>query len=271
MLEIPFSNPGIRHVSSLVVIDIRRWDPFTALLAAFIATIAHTTDAAAGVFKEPYKVYKERHDNQPTDPSKHSEESDHQIKEGDDASVLLRDSTGHKQTTSLAMVTASATSAGRILTKYAKGILVDMPLAATEGMRAVPRLYNEDTKPHSKITGFRSGMSVAGEVFRQDTYEAITDIFVYTYKGKKMEGPKGVVAGLGKGLTSMTAKTASATVGLFAYPAQGLYRSVHNSIHNKTRKKIEKAKELEGEWLLNNLDPAEDLTYVDADFQTLCS
>jgi hypothetical protein len=62
------------------------------------------------------------------------------------------------------MVGASAMSIPKLYGFMLKGFLVDTPLAVTEGLRATPRLYGEEVKDHEPITGFRSGMRVAGSV-----------------------------------------------------------------------------------------------------------
>lgn len=45
-----------------------------------------------------------------------------------------------------------------------KGGMVDVPLALAEGFRNVPRLWGENVKEQEKITGWKSGATVAGKV-----------------------------------------------------------------------------------------------------------
>ena len=87
--------------------------------------------------------------------------------------------------------------------------------------------------------------------FSHGLYEGFTDIFVYTYAGKKKEGSVGVAKGLMKGLTSLTVKTGAATVGLVAYPNQGIYRSIRARSRKKIARQIMDARWAETECAVN--------------------
>jgi CheY-like chemotaxis protein len=55
-----------------------------------------------------------------------------------------------------------------------------------------------------------------------------------------------------RGFVNLTMKTGAGTLGLIAYPCQGVYRSIHAAMHTRARKAIEQAKLKEGEWLVEN-------------------
>ncbi|KAJ9134138.1 sterol glucosyltransferase protein [Pleurostoma richardsiae] len=255
------------HETRPVVIDNERWDPFTAVSSASISTIAQMGQATAGVFLRPYEKLRQTSSSEattsrqigsapeptksPSAPSSISSTSltaPSEKSTGTAKTARLEAEQGNGRLESVAA--ASANSAGRFVASSAKGVLVDIPLSAAEGLRAVPRLYGGDVTAHGKITGFKSGVEVAGEVFGHGMYEALTDIVAYTYKGKREEGPRGVAKGLAKGMTSMVTKASAATIGLVAYPAKGLQRSIHARVKHGTRNSIEEAKKLEGEWLV---------------------
>jgi hypothetical protein len=80
-------------------------------------------------------------------------------------------------------------------------------------------------------------------------YEGFTDIFVQTYRGTKMEGAIGATKALGKVLVSLSMKTTAGVVGLVAYPAQGIAKSLRAAVKSSVKERIAEAKVLEGEWL----------------------
>jgi hypothetical protein len=218
--------------------------------------MAHAT---AGIFVKPYDAVKHNHarTHSPSD----SESSDTHRPKSDIKG---------KSTTAKHVVEASSKSFGKLVATSTKGILVDIPIAVTEGLRAVPHLYGEDVKQRRPITGFRSGAAVAGKNFCHGMYEAITDVVVYTYHGKREEQALGAAKGLGKGILSLVTKATASTLGLITYPAQGLQREIHSAVMTKTPKMIEESMRVEGDWLLQR-DPAseDELLALIADFKTI--
>jgi hypothetical protein len=173
----------------------------------------------------------------------------------DDSSNHRPENSSHgssKLKSARAMAGASANSAGKALVRSSKGVLVDIPLAATEGLRAVPRLYQRRGADLGEVKDLKSGVVIAGKNFGYGIYEGFTDIFIETYHGKKKEGAMGAAKGLGKGLVSFATKTSSGVVGLIAYPGQGAVKSIHASVKSSRRKYIVEAKLQEGKWLINN-------------------
>jgi hypothetical protein len=104
---------------------------------------------------------------------------------------------------------ASAKSMGKAVGHSYKGMLIDMPLAASEGLRAVPRLYGDEVKSHGDVRDWKSGAMFAGKNFAQGMTEGLSDLFVQPYKGGRQEGAKGVMKGLAKGTLGATTKVSS--------------------------------------------------------------
>ncbi|GME65229.1 putative sterol glucosyltransferase [Neofusicoccum parvum] len=150
--------------------------------------------------------------------------------------------------TASAMALASATSLGRVLLTTARGALVDIPLAAAEGMRAVPRFY-APVRDHGRVTNVRSGFAVAGRTLGHGVCEGVGDVFVETWRGKRAEGAVGVAKGLGKGVVSLGMKTGAGVVGVLAYPGLGVCRSVRGVVRRAVRRGVEGARWVEGEWM----------------------
>ncbi|KAH0397816.1 hypothetical protein KCU89_g7883, partial [Aureobasidium melanogenum] len=91
--------------------------------------------------------------------------------------------------------------------------MLDVPLAAVEGMWALPRLHGDTGYQHNTVADWESGGSVAAKSFIHGAHEGITDIFIKTYTGKKTAGAKGVAKGLSTGLVNMTMKTGAVEPG----------------------------------------------------------
>ena len=103
----------------------------------------------------------------------------------------------------------SAKSLGKVVGYWYKGMLVDMPLAASEGLRAVPRLYGDEVKEHGNVQDWKSGATVAGKNFVHGMVDGVSDLVMQPYQGGQQEGVKGVVKGLAKGTLGMTTKVSS--------------------------------------------------------------
>jgi hypothetical protein len=264
-----------RYKPKQIIIDNRRWDPITAVSSASIATAAHMADVTVGIFSRPYEEYRRRKARStcsdlspspsvqpfPHDPRQEtaikdeiSSHSSDNLPRSHSRPIHGSDSKRKRRSTAAAMVGASANSVVRFAASSSKGILVDIPLAATEGMRAMPRIYQQDRKDHGHVKGVKSGVVVAGKNFGHCMYEGFTDIFIETAHGKKEQGAIGAVKGLGKGLVSMATKISAGVIGLVAYPGQGVHKSIRTAMHSSTTKSIVEAKLQEGNWMMSTDD-----------------
>ncbi|KAM0286499.1 hypothetical protein ACHAQH_000926 [Verticillium albo-atrum] len=241
------------YESKPFTIDIQRWDPITAISAASVSTLADMGQATARLAYERISEARHSSTSRQQSPAGGSRASDPSNKPPPSTAV------------------ATSARAGKIVTSVAKGVLVSIPLAATEGLRAVPRLYGEDVKRHADVRDFKSGAAVAGREFRDGIAGAATDIVTYTYRGKRDEGTLGVAKGLAKGVVSLATKTGAAVGGLVAYPVQGAYRGIRATVRSTTRESIEIAKRAEGDWLVEQESKASraDNAVIVADFESL--
>lgn len=103
---------------------------------------------------------------------------------------------------------------------FSKGMLLDMPMAATEGLRAVPKLYGKEVSERPHITDWKSGAVVAGTNFHQGVVGGFTDLIREPIDGGRQEGALGVAKGVGKGLVGMTTKVTS---GMFWFASYKRY------------------------------------------------
>ena len=141
-------------------------------------------------------------------------------------------------------------SFGKFNGRMFQGMVVDLPLAAAEGFRAVPKLYGEEVKSHGEITDAASGFTVAGKSFIKDITDGMTGIYLKPMQGAKEEGALGFAKGAGKGIIGLTTKTTSAAIGIVAYPGQGISKSLIAPFKSTTKKTIMAQRHLEGEHAL---------------------
>lgn len=254
----------------------RRWDPVTAMASAYLGMATDIIQAQVGMFTKPYEEYKKAqaqnksHKIENESRNKQSSEiSDSQsLQGGNDAtsrasSMHSTNTYNKKSDTAGLMARASGKSAGKMLVATGKGTFVDVPLAMADGMRAMPSLYGGKVRDYGKVTGWKSGMAVGGKAFGLGIVDGLADLVVQPYKGGRKEGALGVAKGIGKGTVNMISKISGGAVGVWAYPAQGIAKSISNAVHTTSKKEIEVAKREEGAWLL------QEGRLTDADMRTM--
>ncbi|KAJ7489441.1 putative sterol glucosyltransferase [Mycena latifolia] len=243
-----------RHDTKRIAIENRRWDPVTGFSSAMIGTATDIVDATAGIFLKPYEELKRGNPSAPPSPGPSTSDNRPPSYEKDDRgegrAVISTPGSRSGVHTAGAMVAASGKSVGKVVSTYFRGTMVDIPLAVTEGLRVMPKLYGEEPKDYGEIKGWKSGAVVAGKTFAHGMSEGLTDLFVQPYKGARDEGAWGMAKGVGKGAIGLTAKVGSGALGLVTYPSQGIYKSILAASHSKTRKGIQNLRHVEGEWLL---------------------
>jgi hypothetical protein len=162
------------------------------------------------------------------------------------------------------MAAASAKKLGRVYMGVFKGLGVDIPLACAEGFRAVPKLYGEEVKDHGDVKDWSSGVEVAGKNFANGIVDGVTGLWTKPYEEGKSNGALGVAKGVGKGLLGFGSGVASASLGLLAYPGQGMCKSIRYAAKSQTRRKIKASKIKEGEHLVKFISEADVLTVLNS-------
>lgn len=190
-----------------MIIQARRWDPITGTTSAAIGTGTDIARATTDIFTKPYQEFNRakgqsrpstcRSTSQTTTPTPTPTADSQNSAEGSSSMDSNRDPRSNWDTTGAA-ITASAKGVGRIVRSYYKGVLVDIPLATTEGLRAVPRLYGEDVEQYD-VRDWRTGARTGGRNFAHGMTNGFTDIFRQPYKGAVEEGPLGIAKGFFKG------------------------------------------------------------------------
>ncbi|KAF2124318.1 glycosyltransferase family 1 protein [Dothidotthia symphoricarpi CBS 119687] len=211
------------HETYSTSIQNNRWDPITSTSSASVSVVSNMTNATTGMFLDPYVE-------------------------------LKRSSSENSKSTVVAgkMAAATAKGFGKFNKAFFKGTIVDIPFAAAEGFRAIPKLYGEEVQNHGEVKDWSSGFEVAGKNFAHGMVDGVSDLFKRPYQDAKEEGVLGFVKGVGKGTVGFATKTTSAAIGIVAYPGEGICKSIRHAAKSQTRKKIKMRRMAEGQYLAEN-------------------
>lgn len=201
-----------RHETKETFIENHRWDPVTSTASATLGVGSDMLSATTGIFTRPVKEYQRHRQHQP-------------IPNGADGPELSRPSSGssHSQARSQSptpsnhssmkvagkMALASASGVGDFFKAHGRGFFLNLPLATTEGLRNMPRLYGEEVPENERIKDWKSGALVGGKNFVAGMAGGMTDLFVQPYLGAREEGVTGAAKGLAKGMAGVATKTLS--------------------------------------------------------------
>ncbi|KAJ5421323.1 Glycosyl transferase family 28 [Penicillium cf. griseofulvum] len=253
------------HLVNPIIIEHRRWDPITAMLAAATTTGSTMLLSTADMIYNPYKEYKRGRSPNPSArdsqamalPSRpfSREPSSTRISAADNtnphnyrsASVEPGAETGPDRRRNGFYVAGSMAGAtmkgfGKFTGSYFKGVVVDIPHAAAEGFRQVPRMYGETPKDYGAIQDWKSGAIVGGRNFVDGMTDGFTGLFTQPVNGAREEGALGAVKGFAKGTIGLASKVPSAGIGLVAYPFQGITKSIEAAFRSQSRKAMVKAR-----------------------------
>lgn len=221
-----------------------RWDPVTSTASACFGILGDMGAAAKNMVADPYKELK-------------NSKSEQSASDPKGMAVAGR------------MAGGVAKNAGRLVAAFYKGVVVDLPLATTEGFRNVPKLYGEDVKDYGHVTGVVSGFQVGAKNFVYGLADGISDPYKQTYESGKSEGTFGYVKGFGKGMAGLISKSSAAVIGIVAYPGDGICKSIRSLAKKKTGRYIQAQKTAESEWLTSMPGSKTDRLAIVQTFETL--
>ncbi|KAG6356330.1 hypothetical protein INS49_015718 [Diaporthe citri] len=147
--------------------------------------------------------------------------------------------------TSTTVALGVASGVGSFFHNFAKGNLIDMLLAFTEGMRNAPRLYGGKVANHGPATGWKSGFVESGKNFGTGIGQGVAGVVQEPVRGAQQDGAVGAIKGIGRGLLGLGTGVSAAAMGIVAYPGWGVYQSIDRSLHTKTRDRIVAARKAE--------------------------
>lgn len=145
---------------------------------------------------------------------------------------------------------ASAKSIGMFAPTAIKGAAADIPYAIAEGLRTMPRYYNDKVRDHGSVVDIQSGAIVAGKTFAWGLVDGLSGVVTLPYAGARKEGPIGAAKGFGKAIASLVTKSGAGLVGVVAYPSMGIAKSLRGAVYSGTQKQIANERSKEGKWLM---------------------
>ena len=254
------------YSSHPITISNERWDPVTSTFSASTRVVADMHTKTLGMFVDPYTELRRSQTANAAAVASSSQLSS-SASSLSNTNVTLHHQSGIK--TAGKMAGASVKSFGKMYMGMVKGMVVDIPFAAAEGFRAVPRLYGEEVQDHGEVNDWKSGMIVAGKSFTYGISDGVSDLFVKPMQDAKKDGALGFVKGVGKGSLGFTSKTASALIGLAAYPGQGICKSIRHAVNSTCRTRVKAQRHFEGEFLARNRGGAQTEERVLSTFEGL--
>ncbi|PYH96612.1 sterol glucosyltransferase [Aspergillus ellipticus CBS 707.79] len=251
------------HDINPIYIENRRWDPLTGVLSASTSTGSHMLKSTGEMIYKPYKEYRRgRAPNPPEESSRHSLPLPPSLASpASDTNKRLEVTRQHSEpgvsrvnsdrsqislTTMGNMAGASLKGFGKFTGTYFKGVVVDIPHAAAEGFRQVPRLYGEEPKNYGTVRDWKSGAAMGGRNFVDGMTDGLTGFFTQPIKGAREDGALGAVKGFAKGTLGLATKLPSAGIGLVAYPFHGITKTIEAAVRSKTKKIIVNARLRDG-------------------------
>ncbi|KAJ5176202.1 Sterol 3-beta-glucosyltransferase [Penicillium canariense] len=221
-----------------IIIENRRWDPLTGVLAAATSTGSNMLQSTGEMFYNPYKEFKRSRTGRLSEGGSSSSQAFMNSPRSDQSQSPFE--------TAGNMAGATLQGFGKFSATYLRGVIVDIPHAAAEGFRRAPQLYGEKPKDYGHVHDWKSGAIVGGKNFVGGMTSGVAGMFTHPLKGLMEEGSAGAVKGLARGAMGMATKMPSAGIGLMAYPFHGISKSIEAAFRTKTPKAIVSARLREG-------------------------
>ncbi|KYK61757.1 UDP-glucose,sterol transferase [Drechmeria coniospora] len=135
----------------------------------------------------------------------------------------------------------------------------DLMLALAQGFHNAPRLYGDPTvRRPTRITGFHSGLVASHREFVYGLYDGVTGVVRFPVRGARSNGAKGLVKGIGMGLTGLVLKSTSAFIGPVGFTLQGVVKQMER--RNRPDGFIRRARITQGQRESQGLTDAERTT-----------
>lgn len=246
--------------TKVIDIEVRRWEPVTAMSSTLIVTTAGMASSATDIVVKPIQALKRPPMNLVEGSSSSSSSSSIPSMDttandpfGRTAAIDLPPAPSSSSSTTDnskrfgGAAIEAASGLGGFFHHLTKGMLNDMPLAVAEGMRNAPRLYGGEVYEPGIVKDWQSGVVVAAKNFGHGIVEGIGGVVTIPLKERREYGAVGAARGFGTGLLNLVTKNASGAVGLFAFTSQGLYKSIYTATHGSTRTIVRELRIIESE------------------------
>lgn len=178
-----------------IIIETRRWDPLTGVLAAVLGATTDVARAAVRAVKQPVRTLSRR--------DQHDQRDELNSIELGPTNFYIRP----KESRSCVAVTKSAALAFVLglgtLVKAVATAIVEIPFAFTEGLWQFPRLWGHQVRDFGVIRDWKAGLATWLQVLVFAFYDGLTGLFVQPYLGAKEDGPLGVFKGIAKAIANL--------------------------------------------------------------------
>ncbi|KAM5381425.1 hypothetical protein ACJA88_004500 [Fusarium oxysporum] len=178
-----------------IIIETRRWDPLTGVLAAVLGATTDVARAAVRAVKQPVRTLSRR--------DQHDQRDELNSIELGATNFYIRP----KESRSCVAVTKSAALAFVLglgtLVKAVATAIVEIPFAFTEGLWQFPRLWGHQVRDFGVIRDWKAGLATWLLVLGFAFYDGLTGLFVQPYRGAKEDGPLGVFKGIAKAIANL--------------------------------------------------------------------
>lgn len=236
-----------RHMPNPILIQNSRQDPITGTAAAIVGTYAGMAGSAVDIVAKPVAALRAPKSREPVSdaaPPRPGQTPPTSSTPAQASQLATPQSNGSRgsgrgcMSTSGTIAHGVASGVGSFFHNFAKGNLIDMPLAFTEGMRNAPRLYGGKVADYGPVTNWKSGLVVSGKNFGNGIGKGVAGVVQEPVRGAQQDGALGALKGMGRGLAGLATGVSGAAMGIVAYPGWGIYQSINRSLHTKTRDRI---------------------------------
>ncbi|KAI0891895.1 glycosyltransferase family 1 protein [Annulohypoxylon nitens] len=245
------------HKPNKIDIENRRWDPITGVSSAVVGTYSGVVSAATNIINNPINAYQKAMATQGVVPksiepfSHHPSDSPLDIHQRhSEEGKNLQKHTRSCLTIGGTMALGVAAGVGSVVGNASKGYFIDIPLALTEGIRNLPRLYGGQVRDYGRVKDWKSGLIVSGKSLGYGIGQGLFDVSYGPVQGMRAEGALGGIKGLGKGLLGLGINLSVGILGIVAYPSYGAYKSFRGALHTQTRDRIIAARQAKAKYEL---------------------
>ncbi|KAH8202508.1 hypothetical protein TruAng_003316 [Truncatella angustata] len=207
------------HHTNSIIIETRRWDPVSASTSAAMTMSADLVRDTVNIVKMPVQAYQKSRTkldaaSTAADSSLpaeiHPPHSTNRSSVGSSGVPIPYTTNSRNCMSAIGLATsASIGGVGKLVGHCTRATYVDVPLAITEGLRAVPKFYGGAVRDYGHVTDWKSGFSKAGKHMVFGIADGLVDLCMEPVVGGRKEGGLGVMKGVGKGLVSITTKVSS--------------------------------------------------------------
>ncbi|KAL0264499.1 hypothetical protein SLS55_000449 [Diplodia seriata] len=245
------------------------WDPVTGVLSPVMGTVTTMMMGVADLPIETLKALRihpdmrKKTNSNPTGSSSGGASSS-ALNRTDSSGPLTpgTSESGRTDTEHTSFSVESALQSGKGVSRIVGAgmkVPMDVMLGLQRGFHNTSKLYGEEPRQVEKVTGFSSGVKVAGKEFGIGLFEGISGLVTQPLKGAKEEGAGGFIKGFGKGIAGIALK-----------PQAGIYMGIRKPFGATIQNYIIAARTAQG-WEEYNKSTAQERALIVELYQIIAS